>query len=132
MISGKNTNHLGVEQMPGSTLRGLQVTNLERTLIDIVVRPAYAGGISKVIAAYRTAKDRASVDQLLSILDKLNYVYPYHQAIGFLMEKVGFPKKNLERLQSLGLQHDFYLVHGMHQPKYSREWRLFFPADIRA
>jgi len=81
MISGKNTNRLGVEHILGPSSEPLQVTNIERTLIDIVVRPAYAGGISHVLKAYRAAKDRMSVDQLVAILKKLDYVYPYHQPI---------------------------------------------------
>ena len=69
----------------------LEVTNLERTLIDITVRPPYAGGIrNEVLQAYRAARDRASVDRLMSILDELSYVYPYHQAVGFLMEAAGY------------------------------------------
>ena len=61
MISGKNTDRLGVEELAGPKSESLQVANLERTLIDIIVRPAYAGGISQVLKAYRAAKDRMSV-----------------------------------------------------------------------
>src|SRR5205085_7215262 len=108
----------------------LQVTNLERTLIDIVVRPTYAGGISRVIEAYRAAKGRISVDRLLAILKQLDYVYPYHQPIGFLMQKTGYPKRSCAKLQALGLNHDFYLAHGLQRPKYSEDWRLFYPQDL--
>ena len=97
MISGKNTNRLGVEEIVGPNSERLQVTNLERTLIDIVVRPAYAAGIIEVIKAYRAAKDRMSVNKLLEILKKLDYVYPYHQAIGFLMQQAGYPQEKLCR-----------------------------------
>ena len=127
MIAGKNTNRLGVEVIVGPTSELLEVTNLERTLIDIVVRPAYAGGIHSVLRAYRAAKDRISVDQLLQILEQLNYVYPYHQTIGYLMQKADYPEKSFAKLRELGLNHDFYFAHGMKQPAYSNEWRLFHP-----
>lgn len=131
MISGKNTNRLGVEEIAGPASEPLQVTNLERTLIDIVVRPAYAGGTSQILKAYRAAKDRMSVDQLLAILKKLDYVYPYHQPIGFLMQKTGYPEKSCAKVRALGLNHDFYLAHGLQQPEYSKDWRLFYPKDLR-
>ena len=131
MISGKNTNRMGVEDLVGQKSEPLQVTNLERTLIDIIVRPAYAGGISQVFKAYRAAKDRISVDQLLATLKKLDYLYPYHQSIGFVMQKAGYPDKQCAKLRALGLEHDFYLTHGLHKPEYSKDWRLFYPKDLR-
>jgi predicted transcriptional regulator of viral defense system len=131
MISGKNTNRLGVETIVGPASESLQATNLERTLVDIVVRPAYAGGISQVLKAYRAAKDRMSADQLVDILKKLDYVYPYHQSIGFLMQKAGYPEKRLVQLRALGLHHDFYLAHGLQQLEYSKDWRQFYPKDLR-
>jgi predicted transcriptional regulator of viral defense system len=126
-ISGKNTNRLGVEEIAGPVSERLQATNLERTLIDIVVRPAYARGSSYVLEAYLAAKDRMSVDRLLAILKKLDHAYPYHQSIGFLMQKTGYPEKSCAKLRALGLNYDFYLAHGMQQPAYSNDWRLFHP-----
>jgi predicted transcriptional regulator of viral defense system len=131
MIAGKNTNRLGVEEIAGPESEALQVTNLERTLIDIVVRPAYAGGMPQVCKAYSAARDRMSLDRLLAILKKLDYVYPYHQCIGFLMQKTGHPEKSCAKLRALGLNHDFYLAHGLQQPEYSKDWRLFYPKDFK-
>lgn len=130
MISGKNTNRLGVEQIVGPASEALQITNLERTLIDTVVRPTYAGGVSQILKAYRAAKDRMSVDPLLTILKNLDYVYPYHQPVGFLMQKASYPEPSYSKLRELGLEHDFYLTHGLQQPEYSKDWRLFYPKDL--
>jgi hypothetical protein len=130
MISGKNTDRLGVEQVAGPAGEIVQATNLERTLIDIVVRPTYGGGVSQLLKAYRAAKGRLSVDRLVSTLGQLDYVYPYHQPIGFLMERAGYPAHGIDRLHALGLSHDFYLAHGLQEPKYSKDWRLFYPGDF--
>jgi hypothetical protein len=132
MIAGKNTKQLGVEAITGPASESLQATNLERTLIDIVVRPAYSGGIHEVLKAYRAARDRIVVGRLLYTLSKLGYVYPYHQAIGFLMQKAGYPENSYAKLRSLGLVHKFYLAHGMDQPQYSEDWRLFYPKALGA
>jgi predicted transcriptional regulator of viral defense system len=76
ILAGKNTNRLGVEQISGIAALPLPVTNIERTLIDVVVRPAYAGGIVHLLNIYRAAKDRISVERLLETLKSLDYVYP--------------------------------------------------------
>jgi predicted transcriptional regulator of viral defense system len=130
IINGKNTDALGVEELVGPSEERLRVTNLERTLIDIAVRPTYAGGIFQVLEAYRAAKDRVSTNRLVATLKKLDYVYPYHQAIGFLMDRAGYGDKRSAMLRKLGLEHDFYLAHGVKQPEYSSEWRLFYPKGL--
>jgi predicted transcriptional regulator of viral defense system len=131
MMAGKNTNRLGVEQKTGPGSESLQVTNLERTLVDIVVRPTYAGGPSQVLNAYRAAKDRVSIDALIAVLNRLDYAYPYHQAIGFLMQKAGYAEDSLAKLRTLEQIFDFYLGHKMQDPEYSEQWRLFYPRDLK-
>jgi hypothetical protein len=111
----------------GSTL---DVTNLERTLIDIVVRPYYSGGVYQVLEAYRGAKGRASVETILTTLKELNYVYPYHQAIGFYMAKAGFPKNQYDQLKDLGMEFDFYLAHNLREREYDADWKLYVPKGI--
>ena len=130
IISGKNTNRLAVESVDGPSSERLQVTDLERTLIDIVVRPAYSGGIFQVFRAYQSAKSRFSTNRLIATLKKLDYVYPYHQAIGFLMERAGYDQKRYEMLRKLGVKYNFYLVHGMHKPLFSEKWKLFYPDGL--
>jgi hypothetical protein len=59
LINGKQTGQLEVRPIAFESTT-LRVTSVERTLIDIVVRPAYAGGVYQVLDAYRGAKDRVS------------------------------------------------------------------------
>ncbi len=127
LISGKQTNRLEVGKLRGQITEDLDVTNLERTLIDIVVRPAYAGGVYQVRDAFQAAKDRMSVNTLLATLKKLGYVYPYHQAIGFYMQRAGFEEARWMRLRKLGHHCDFYLAHDMRGKSYDQQWRLYFP-----
>lgn len=129
LLNGKQTGQFGVEtiEVQGVPLR---VTGIDRTLIDIVVRPAYAGGVFQILNVYRGAKDRVSVANLLASLKTLKYVYPYHQAIGFCMQRAGYDSKLYNRLKGLGLENDFYLAHDMRKTLYSKEWRLFYPAGF--
>ena len=125
ILNGKHTNQLEVGE-----LEGRRVTKLERTLIDIVVRPEYAGGVFQVLEAYKGAKGRASTNVLIATLKKLHYVYPYHQAIGFYMERAGWQEKHCDRLLKMGLEFDFYLTYGMKDKGYDPKWRLFYPQGL--
>lgn len=130
LLSGKQTGALGVADLRGPRRETLPVTGLARTLIDIVVRPAYAGGIMQVMEAYRGARGRVGGAEIVRMLRKLDYVYPYHQAVGFLMERAGYPEVEWEKLRRLATRFDFYLLHGMRNAKRDEKWRLFFPEGL--
>jgi|JI10StandDraft_1071094.scaffolds.fasta_scaffold183024_2 hypothetical protein len=130
VLSGKNTKRLEVGTLKDSRGVEMPVTKLERTLIDITVRPSYAGGVFQVLEAFKGAKDRAQVPVLLATLKQLDYIYPYHQALGFYLERAGYPSSAVERVHALGRDFDFYLLHGMKVKEYDAKWRLFYPKGL--
>lgn len=130
LLSGKQTGDLGVTVLKGPQGEDVRGTGIPRTLIDIVVRPGYAGGIVQVLEAYRGAKGRVEAEEIVQTLEKLDHVYPYHQSIGFLMERAGYAPEECVKLRQLGTKFDFYLLHGIKKSKYDPKWKLFIPEGI--
>ena len=128
VINGGNTDRLGVIEFSSSEGRSLRVTNVERTLIDAAVRPQYTGGIHEVAGAFAAAHDKLSVNRILAYLRKLNFTYPYHQAVGFYLQRTGhFSAQQLDMFKEMEMSFDFYLTYGMKETEYIPEWRLFVP-----
>jgi len=131
MLNGMHTGNLGVIEMSGPHGETLRITDVERTLIDITVRPEYAGGIHEVLKAFRLASNKVSINRLAATLKKIAYTYPYHQAIGFYLEKSGFYNKSqLDLMKKFETKYDFYLMHQMKDYEYSPRWRLYFPKGL--
>ena len=130
LLSGKHTNRLGVRQIVGAANEAIEVTNLERTLIDIVVRPGYAGGTQNVLQSFRYAHPKASVGRLAEMLEDLDYLYPYNQAIGFYLQRAGYDPESLESLRKRGQEYDFFLAHGMKNTKFDPQWRVHYPDEL--
>lgn len=131
VVAGRNTSNLGVVEqavIPGA--EPLRLTNLERTLIDISVRPIYAGGVFQVAKAFELAKNRFSVNTLTAMLNQLKYIYPYHQAIGFYLERAGYKSDATDLLRKLPMNFDFYLTHKMGETDFIKPWRLHVPKGI--
>lgn len=131
MVNGMHTNQLGVvnEQVSydDDTKISVRLTNIERTLIDITVRPVYSGGVFEVQKAFRLANDQVSVNALAAMLQKLKFVYPYHQAIGYYLERAGYKSSLVDLLRRFPMDFDFYLAHEMGETEYIKEWRLYVP-----
>ncbi len=128
ILYGMHTKSLGIIETGGPEEEKVRVTNVERTLIDITVRPFYAGGVSEVLKAFKLAKERVSINKLAVMLKKIGYVYPYHQAIGFYLEKSGVYKESAIKIfRKMNMDYDFYLTYQMEEKAYSKDWRLFYP-----
>lgn len=130
LLNGMYTGNLGVIQVKSLSGQLISVTDVERTLIDITVRPVYAGGIFEVLKAYKTALPQLRPNILIGYLKKLNYTYPYYQAIGFFLERAGLSSERTKELKELGLNFDFYLTHEIRKKEYSKEWRLYYPSGF--
>jgi len=128
LLNGKHTNRMGVIEMIASEGEKVMVTNIERTLIDIVVRPTYSGGIYEILKAYRRAAGEVSINKLTAMLRRLDYIYPYHQSIGFYLQKSGVYKESqIQLLKKFDQKIDFYITHQIKENEYSKEWRLYYP-----
>ena len=129
ILNGRNTGQLGVVPMEtGEAKAPIRVADIERTLIDATVRPVYSGGVHEVAKAFATACGQFSVNKLVAYLRKLGYTYPYHQAVGYYLERAGgYRKAQIDLLRQLPMEYDFYLTYRMDDPEYVSRWRLFVP-----
>jgi predicted transcriptional regulator of viral defense system len=131
ILYGMHTGGLGIIRIEGLEGEKLRVTNVERTLIDITVRPFYAGGVFEVLKAFKLAKDQVSVNKLATTLKRIGYVYPYHQAIGFYLERSGaYKKSSIDIFRRMEKNYDFYLTYQIKDKEYSKDWRLFYPKGL--
>lgn len=131
MLNGLHTGNVGVIEMPGPEGEMLRITDIERTLIDIAVRPEYSGGVFEVLEAYKRATDRVSINRLTAHLKSIDYIYPYHQVIGFYLTKAGsYRKSQIDLLRRFEISYDFHLMHQIQEREYSSEWRLFYPKGL--
>jgi hypothetical protein len=131
LINNANTGELGVidhEAQQGSEgYVNVRTTSVERTLIDAAVRPAYSGGVFEVAKAFELAKDGVSVNAIGAMLGKLRFAYPYHQAIGFYLERAGYRASALDLMRRSPIEFDFYLTREMSATRYVPAWRLHVP-----
>lgn len=123
LINGQSNNRLGVVPFRNCYF----VTDVERTILDSVARPFYSGGVTQVLEAIINAKNVIDVDKLVYYYNQMHYIYPYHQALGFYLEKAGYEKQALVPFLKMKQVHKFYLTYNMRFTEFDPRWNLFFP-----
>jgi hypothetical protein len=131
VLSGKNSGRLEVHRTKTPSGDLVDVTSLERTLVDITVRPTYAGGVASVLNAFRMARGKVSVEKLVNTIKALDYSYPYHQSVGFYLKTSGYGDAALDLVRKMGTRFNFYLGHGMSDQSFDDEFKVFFPTMLR-
>lgn len=108
-----------------------RASDLERTLIDVSVRPFYSGGVTQVLEAFENAKGILDPDRLFEYYSKMNYTYPYHQVIGFYLENAGYGEEAYQKfLEFYRREFKFYLTYNMLHKEFSDKWSLYYPKGL--
>jgi hypothetical protein len=125
LINGQHQNHIGV--IP---FRNYKVSDIERTLIDICVRPFYSGGVSQVLSIFDKVKKHIDTEKLFEYYTNMNFIYPYHQIIGFYLDKTGYSKECYEKFLSLRTNFKFYITYNILHKSFSEKWNLYYPIGL--
>ena len=128
LISGTDSKKTGVTNIKLFNGITIQVTNIARTLIDIVVRPELSGDVTEIAKAYSLAKNQVQIKQLKTYIKSKDYIYPYEQVVGFLMEYVGYDADKVEEIHGMCKNiFSFYLGRNIKNPLFSEKWKIYYP-----
>jgi predicted transcriptional regulator of viral defense system len=106
----------------------VQVSDLHRTLIDILDDPAMGGGIRHVADCLQVylGRPEASVETLIAYADRLGNGAVFKR-LGFLAERSGAPKELAAACVARLTQGNTKLDPALPSPRLLRRWRLWVP-----
>jgi len=74
---------------------------------------------------------KISVKHLYELFKKMGYIYPYHQVIGFYLDRAGvYEEKDINLFSKINMPFNFYLTHKMGETFFSDKWKLFYPKEF--
>lgn len=109
----------------------VRVTSLERTLVDVLDRPALAGGMEEV---WRSLAALPAVDPV-ALMDYVHVLNSKTVAarLGYFLEsrreELAVPTSTLEALQSLLPRHPVYMERAL-GGRLHRRWRVIVPSEL--
>lgn len=111
-----------------------QVSNIERTLLDCIIKPTYSGGIQSILHAFIEARNDFNVDVMCELVNEYNMTYPYERSIALYMEKAHYSDEEIKRfLDGVNYSdaiYDFYLDNQIISKKYDEKLKIYYPSWI--
>lgn len=134
LIEGTGNQKLGINKIYINDFSYFYCTDIERTLIDIVMRPRYAGSLDNIVIAFNNVKDDIDLEYLATILNTLNPMYPYENNIAFFMYAANYPLKKIDlflsKINLKKVNYKFYLDYQMISKKYNEDFNVYYPSDL--
>lgn len=136
MLEGLHIGEYGLKklEMSADFHSSIQYSDIEKTLIDIVVRPAYSGGMNTVVEAFSIARDSVSVTKMAHYLNLLNMNYPYERNIALFMKKAGYDatmiNSFLSKISLKEVDYIFYLDYQMINKQLDEELKIYYPSNL--
>ena len=100
----------------------IKITDLERTLLDGLIRPNYCGGFREVMNAFLIAKEKIDIKKLLSYSQRSTTAV--QKRLGYLMDSLGI----VITAEMLGLASTIYFdkldPSGARRGKQNKKWML--------
>lgn len=109
----------------------LSHTSLERTFIDCVTAPHYSGGAKGLIANF--SNSQLNIKALISTYERLDFLYPYWQSIGFLLDLFGKDEDSQAWFEYFkkASQKKLFLHHEAKKSwVFNEKWQIFYPPSL--
>ena len=96
-----NPNHFfGVKKVWVDNFNKIKCSDLEKTIIDCLFKPDYAGGIVEIARAIYISRDKIQYDRLLKYSQQFNS-QAVIKRLGFILETLGIDQPIVEDLQRM-------------------------------
>lgn len=120
LIQTELENLWGIERRTVGETK-VHITDLERTLIDGLIRPQYCGGFREVLSAFEIAKDRMAVEKLVDYGKKCPHVI--QKRLGWILEQLSITASSSLEIVATSY-YDKLDPAAPRRGKYNKKWML--------
>ena len=122
IIRTKQVHYFGCEQRWIGQIQ-VPITDLERTLIDGIIKPKYCGGMREVLHGYTEAIDRIDIDKIISYAEKISIAAC--KRLGWILSYLGVKDKQLRPLlDKKATSYTKLDASGPSKGKWNKKWLL--------
>lgn len=119
LLESNNTEGIGI-----INYNGYRVSSINRAFIEIISNIHYFISPNNVINEFKIIKNKLDIDEILKIIEKFDFVYPYYQLAGYYLEEIGFTKNELFKFYSKKSDLIFYTVKNKEKYEFNEYWNI--------
>jgi hypothetical protein len=119
-LEPKNTKDFAVVEV-----KGIRVSSINRALVEMIVNVQYFRNSKEVIDVFSNIKEYININEVFKVIEAFNFIYPYYQCIGYILEEIGFNKEELYKFKEYISEFDFYTDRNQEQYTYIPYWKMF-------
>ena len=105
---------------------GYKVSSINRAFVEMISNVQYLQSSEAIIEVFMKIKEKLNLDTIYNIIDKFDFIYPYFQLAGFYLEKIGFPKVELEKFYTKRSELNFYTQKNKNQYGFDGYWKIYY------
>jgi len=131
MIGEYNNKHIVflqpkyTEQFALIEIDGVRVSSVERALVEMLVNVQYFRNSKEIINVFSKIKNHINVDKVFEVILKFDFIYPYFQSLGYILEEIGFSKTELIKFKEHVSEFNFYTDKAQIKYTYNEYWRMY-------
>lgn len=119
LLESNNTEGIGI-----INYNGYRVSSINRAFIEIISNIHYFISPNNVINEFKIIKNKLDIDEILKIIEKFDFVYPYYQLAGYYLEEIGFTKNELFKFYSKKSDLIFYTIKNKKKYEFNEYWNI--------
>ncbi len=121
-IQVKKEHYFGIETIWIDDMK-VQITNLEKTLLDGLISPEYCGDFSEVLHAFKMARNKMRIQVIIEYALLLEKAVA--KRLGLILEKLEIEEKYLEPLLKLPMtSYSKFDPNGPATGSYNSKWKI--------
>jgi len=102
------------------------MSSIDRVLIELIINIQYINNVNNLIDIFKPIRKELNMDNIIHILDVYDLIYPYYQAVGFILNKLNFNISELKAFKDKISKYDFYIERGKDHYDYDSHWQIYY------
>jgi len=105
---------------------GYKMSSVNRAFVEMVVNVQYFKGMDKIVVLYKPLKIHLDLTKIYNTIKIFDFIYPYFQLFGYILEEIGFTKDELNSFKLQVGKFKFYTEKNKNKYLFNKYWQIYY------